>query len=426
MPLNRKRSPIFYGWWVVTACFFISVYTSGVVFYGFTSVFEPLRNEFGWSYAQISLAASLRGLEMGLLAPLVGLLVDRWGPRKLLLCGIILIGLGLMLLSRITSLSMFYGVFFIIAIGSSNCSSTVEYTAVANWFRKKVAVATGIVAAGFGLGGLLIPIVTLLVDKFGWQMAMVIFGVGMWTIGLPLALVVRHRPEQYGYLPDGELTGSAFNNQHEISIKNIELDVSARQAVKSRTFWHIALALMCQALSVSAVVTHVMPYLGSIGLTRTTASLAAMAFPLTSIGGRLGFGWLGDIFNKRRLAAIGFTLTSLGLVFFALFPDAGLWLLVLSILFFGIGWGATVTMSPALLRECFGRSQFGTIHGLTVGVLMVGLITGAPLAGWVFDEWGSYQAIWFILAGVSVAALVTILNTPQFEVRAVPRNHGNG
>ena len=178
---------------------------------------------------------------MGLVASLVGVLVDRWGPRKLLFCGSIIIGLGLMLLSRTTSLGMFYGVFFIIAIGTSNCSSTVKYTAVANWFRKKVAIASGIVAAGFGLGGLLIPIVTTIIDKLEWRMAMVVFGLGMWIVGLPLALLVRHKPEQYGYLPDGEVTSSSVNNEHLVSTQNIEVDITAKQAVKSRAFWYIAL-----------------------------------------------------------------------------------------------------------------------------------------------------------------------------------------
>ncbi len=107
MHVNRNPSRVFYGWWVVGASFFISLYTGGVVFFGFTAVFEPIADEFGWSYAQISLAASIQGLEAGLLAPVTGLLVDRWGPRKLIFGGAIISGLGLILLSRITSLAMF-------------------------------------------------------------------------------------------------------------------------------------------------------------------------------------------------------------------------------------------------------------------------------------------------------------------------------
>ena len=108
MRLNRNRHTIFYGWWIVGACFLIALYVGGTIFYGFTAIFEPIANEFGWSYVQISLAASLRGLEMSLLAPFIGILVDRWGPRKLIFSGAIILGSGFILLSRTSSLGTFY------------------------------------------------------------------------------------------------------------------------------------------------------------------------------------------------------------------------------------------------------------------------------------------------------------------------------
>ena len=129
--MDKKQPKVFYGWWIVGAGFGIAFLESGVVFYGFTAVFEPLADEFGWSYAQISLAMSLRGLESSLLAPLVGILVDRWGTRRLLFGAVVLIGFGLILLSRTNSLFMFYLAFAIVALGVSGSSSTVTTTAVA-------------------------------------------------------------------------------------------------------------------------------------------------------------------------------------------------------------------------------------------------------------------------------------------------------
>ena len=116
MRLNQKPPNIFYGWWIVGACFLISLYTGGAIVFGFTAFFEPIANEFGWSYTQISLAASLRGVELGLLAPIAGLLVDRWGPRRLIFAGSIITSLGLFLVSRTTSLGMFYGGFALVAL----------------------------------------------------------------------------------------------------------------------------------------------------------------------------------------------------------------------------------------------------------------------------------------------------------------------
>ena len=107
---NVNHRKIFYGWWVVGACSSAMLFTAGSIHYGFTAIFEPIATEFGWSYAQVSMASSLRGIEIGLLSPVAGLLVDRWGPRKLIIGGAVITGTGLILLSRITSLGMFYGI----------------------------------------------------------------------------------------------------------------------------------------------------------------------------------------------------------------------------------------------------------------------------------------------------------------------------
>ena len=392
----------------------------GVVFYGFTAIFEPLADEFGWSYAQISLAASLRGLEMGLLAPIVGILVDRWGARRLLLGGVVIASLGLMLLSRTTSLGMFYVAFVVLAMGMSACGLTVLMTAISNWFRKKIGLATGIMICGYGFSGLLVPVIVNLIDVYEWRMAIAILATGMLVLCLPLALLVRHKPEHYGYLPDGIVNSSLMPDDPPISAEGAEANVKARQALRSSTFWHITLAMLCQVLMVNAVITHVMPYLSSIGITRAKSSLIASAIPLTSIGGRLGFGWLGDKTDKKRLMAGASAMTGVGLLCFGLASSGTLWLLVPFLILFGIGYGGNNVLRPSAIRESFGRSNFGAIHGLMVSIMMLGGISGPPLAGWAFDNWGSYQPIWLVLVGLAVVAVVVVATTPPLSSALQP------
>jgi len=422
MPLNLDRKPrrIFYGWWVVVACFFISLYTGGVIFYGFTAIFEPLADEFGWSYAQISLAASLRGLEAGLLAPLVGMIVDRLGPRRLLFSGAIITSLGLILLSRVASLGMFYGAFVVVATGMSVCSGTVLMTAVANWFRKKIGIAMGIMICGYGCSGLLVPVMVNLVDRYEWRMTIAILAIGLLAVCLPLSLLVRHKPEQYGYQPDGAVNEDVKLDDCPLPAESAEVNIKARQALKSRTFWHIALALLCQAMMVSTVVTHVMPYLSSIDIPRARSSIIAMAIPLTSISGRLGLGWLGDRLDKRRVIAAAFAMMCGGLLCFAFTSSKATWLLVLFLILFGIGYGGNNVLRGSVIREFFGRGNFGAIHGLVIGIMMVGSIAGPPLAGWVFDNWGSYQPIWFVFTGLAVAAILLAVTTPPVSATVQP------
>ena len=404
---------MFYGWWIVAASFFIAMYIGGVIFYGFTAFFEPVASDMGWSHTEISFAASLRGLEVGLLAPVIGMLVDRFGPRRLIFSGAIVAALGLLLLSRVNSLIMFYGSFLLIAIGISSCASTVLMTAVANWFRKNVGLASGIVVSGFGFGGLLVPVIVRFIDLYQWRSTMVILAVGMLCTVLPLSLLFRHKPEQYGHLPDGRAEDGVAFDSGSGAPQVIQTDVAAKQALKSSTFWRISLPFTYHIMAVMAIVTHVMPYLSSIGIARSRSSLIATAIPLTSVVGRLGLGSLGDRFDRKRVAACAYALTGLGILCFACAPDHGTWLLVPFLVLFSIGYGGNNALRPSMTREYFGRTSFGTIFGFVIGINMLGSFFGPPAAGWVFDTWGSYQSMWFVLAGLAVAAMVTVLTIPS-------------
>ena len=418
MRFNRKPSRIFYGWWIVVASFLIALYVGGAVFYGFTAIFEPIANEFGWSYTQISFAASLRGLEMGLLAPIIGLFVDRWGPRRLIASGAAIGALGLILLSRTTSLAMFYGAFFLVAMGTSCCTMTVLMTAIANWFRKNVGLASGIALSGFGCGGLLIPVIVGLIDMYDWRITVTILGLGMFAMVLPLSLLFRHKPEQYGSLPDGEVKDAMIPDDGAASAQTVEVSLKAKAALKTRAFWHMAVAYTCHTLILSAIITHVMPYLSSIGVARSRSSLVATIIPLMSIGGRLGLGWLGDRTDKKRVLIAAFAMIGLGMLCFGYASAGGTWLLIPFLVLFGIGYGGSNALRPSLLREYFGRANFGTIFGLIIGINMMGGIIGPTLAGWSFDNWGSYHGIWFVFAGLAIAALTAVFTMPPVRVTA--------
>jgi sugar phosphate permease len=405
---------LFYGWWVLGALFLIWAYISGVVSFGFTSAFKPIAEEFRWSYARVSIAASIRGLEIGLLAPFVGLLLDRIGPRKLIFTGALITGSGLIFLSRIHSLSAFYGAFAVIAIGTSTCIGVLPVTVIGYWFHKRVSLATGIVVCGSATGGILVPIITIVIDTFGWRTAMVVFGAATWLILSSLAIIVRHSPERYGLLPDGEACGDAVEGHGLARLAgNNYKDVSVWRALKTMAFWHIQTGFICHVFAVHAVLTHAMPYLSSIGISRATGSIAAGAIPIMSVAGRLSFGWLGDRQDKRRITAIGIGLTGIGLFGFGFLDRSGAWLLVLVLVLLSIGYGGPVPMIPALLREYFGRSHLGSIVGVSQGLAMLGSITGQPLAGFFFDTYGRYQPVWIAFAAVTVFGALSVLSAPK-------------
>jgi MFS family permease len=389
---------IYYGWWIVTSCFFINLYVGSIVFFSFTAFFEPIHQEFGWSYTQISLASSLRGLEMGILAPLVGILADRLGSRKLLLAGSIIIGVGLLTLSLTRSLAMFYAAFLLIAFGAGGCTSVVTMTVVANWFQKNIGLALGIMASGFGASGLLIPLIVSLIDDFGWRTALVILAFGMWVIGIPLSLVVRDRSES-------SMKEAGSYERNEWLDQGVE--VSFGEAVKSKTFVYLNLAEMIRMIAVTAVVVHLMPYLTTLGFQRSTGGMAAAALPLISILGRFGFGWWGDHYDKRIVLAATFLIIAGGLLAFSMLRDWGM--LVLFLLLFSPGFGGSMVVRGAILREYFGKASFGKMIGIVLGSASIGGILGPTLAGYAFDRLGDYTLVWRLGAAVSVIALVLTL-----------------
>ena len=416
MFFNWKPARIFYGWWIVGAAFLVAFYVGGVVFYGFTAVFEPIANDMGWSYAQISLAASLRGLELGFLAPVTGILTDRLGPRRLIFGGAVITALGLFMISRTTSLATFYGAFALIAIGMSATTLTVLMTAIANWFRLKIGIASAIAMSGFGFSGLMVPLIVRLIEVYDWRTTMIILAAGMLIIVLPLSFVFRHRPEHYGYLPDGRKEVPVTPGINATQPQTAELNIPARHALKAITFWRIALTFVIHAMLVSTVITHIMPYLSSIGINRSRASLVAMILPILSVGGRLSFGWLGDKYGRRHTVAAAFAMMTAGLLFFSYVPAVGLWLLIPFLLLFGVGYGGSTATRPSMVAEYFGRANYGTILGLMVGINAVGAIIGPPLAGWVFDTWDSYQGIWLAYSGLAIVGSLLIFNITPVKI----------
>lgn len=421
MFFNWKPSRIFYGWWIVGAAFLVALYVGGVVFYGFTAIFEPIANEMGWSYTQISLAASLRGLELGLFAPIAGMLTDRLGPRRLIFGGALITALGLFMLSRTTSLATFYGAFALISLGMSATTLTVLMTAIANWFRLKVGIASAIAMSGYGFSGLLVPLIVKLIDTLDWRTTMAILAAGMVALVLPLTFVFRHRPEQYGYQPDGRKDIPISPGASIAEPQTTELHIRTTQALKTATFWRIAATFMVHALLTGTVITHIMPSLSSIGVIRSRASLMAMAVPIISVAGRLGFGWMADKFDRRRIVATSFAMMTAGLLFFGYAQSAGLWLLVPFLFLFGLGYGGSTAVRPSIVSEYFGRANFGSIFGFIVGINAIGAIVGPPVAGWVYDNWGSYQSVWLVYAGLAFVAVLLIFNISRVNI---PRESG--
>jgi len=400
---------VFYGWWVVLATSMIHCWGAGTFFYSFTAFFNPLVEEFGWSYSATSVAASIRSIEGGVASPLVGLAADRFGARRLLLLGSLISGLGFVLFSRIESLWGFYAVFLFLSIGTSFLFPVPGWSAVAGWFIRKRGLALGILSTAIGLGGGLIFVVNTLIAWYGWRTALVVIGVGMWVIGIPCSLAVRHRPEPYGLVPDGEGTapGTGEGGNPTERIPGPEGEFTFREAVRTQAYWGIALAVTISAASVHAVVVHVMPHLISLEFTREKASIAASLIVFVSIVGRFGMGWASNRVDSRKLLACTFVLQALGLILLA--EAKNVWWVAAFVATLGPGYGGAITLRLTVQAEYFGRTAFGAIQGSFMAIMMAGTIASPLLTGVCYDQLGNYRPAWLVMAALHVAAIPFIL-----------------
>jgi len=388
---------IFYGWWIVLATSLIHIWGAGTFYYGFTVFFNPIVDELGWSYAATSFAASLRSVEGGIASPLVGFATDRYGARRLLVLGSILGGLGFILLAQIQTLWSFYLIFIFLSVGSSFLFPVPGWTAVANWFVKKRGMALGALSATMGIAGLVIYLLNWLIGLYGWRQTLVIVGIGMWAIGIPSALVVRTRPEPYGLLPDGDDGVPLKQGQSTVTLsQKSQKEFTAREALKTRAFWTLAILVTLSSAALHAVVVHIMPYLVSIHFSRETAGLTASLLILVSAMGRFVLGWLTSRVDTRYLMAVALLLQALGLL--ALTNVQGLGMAALFVGLFGPGYGGVITLRLTMQAEYFGSKAFGAIQGIMMAILIIGTMASPLLAGYCFDIYGTYRPAWLIMA----------------------------
>ncbi|MDE2900391.1 MAG: MFS transporter [Chloroflexota bacterium] len=424
-----RSSGIFYGWWIVIASMCALVIGSAFYWQGFGVFFLSLQEEFDTNRAAISGAIALSQLEGGMLGPVGGYLVDRFGPRRMMTIGVVTMGAGFILLSTVNSLVMFYVVFLgVISVGMSVGVRVPALVAPANWFVRKRGLAIGISLTGSGFGGLFIPVLGILIATIGWRDTAIVAGLTVWALGIPLAIILRTRPEDHGMLPDGDpprerptpaTTGAGHATASPAAAPDhLEGDYTLRGALRLPVFWFLAVAFGLRQFAVGAISLHVVPFLVDTGRSLEVASTILAATTTASVVGRLGFGWLADRFPPRYIMAVSMVMVGVGALILTN-VGAGWTLLVLYIAVYAVGWGGGAVTMNATRGAYFGRRAFGTISGTMDFVQMFGLVLGPIYAGIVYDVTESYT-IAFMSFAVSAAAsgiLMVFLRPPR---RAAP------
>jgi MFS family permease len=419
---------VFYGWWIVAAGSAIGALNSGLYYYGFGAFFNPLLTEFGWSRAEVSGAFSIAQAEAGLVAPLAGIIIDRFGPKRIVTIGIGLVGIGYFLLPLTNGLMVFYAIFVLISIGASLGTTSLPFmAAISQWFVKRRGTAAGVLMAGFGAGGGLGTFfLGWMITNYHWRLAAIAVGIIFWTVGFPASRLLRGHPEEMGCYPDGDspkpATSTSQTGPGARTSTPTETMITPRQALASSAFWLLTAIFAFRNVASTAVAVHQVPFFmdRSYELEDATALLAYTIW--VSIAGRLFFGWLGDRWDRRWVLVLCNILMGTGTFIMTTIPDRNaapemqsLLLIACFILVFGPAYGGAWPVSIAMVADYFGRRYYATIQGMCSGIGVIGAALGPVLAGYLFDVSHSYI---FALQGF---ALLTFLSIPLFFLVRRPR-----
>jgi sugar phosphate permease len=398
--LLRPRGHVFYGWYIVGAAGSLQMLASLLWMQSYGAYVVLLQDEFGWSKALVAGAFALTRVESGILGPLQGWLADKYGPRAVLRVGTVIFGIGFMLFSQIDTLIGFYVTFALIAVGSSLGGFATVMVSLVNWFNRNRSKAVAISQIGHSLGGFLVPLVILCLEGFGWRTTAFLSGILVLVLGLPAVQFVRHRPSDIGEMPDGDPVALDDDGNERSSVFDASRDFTAREAMRTRSFWLISFGHASALLTVSAVMVHVVPHLTEgLDYSLAQAGLVIALITVFQMTGQLSGGYLGDKLNKQVICIFCMVAHAVGLVLVAYATNFAM-VFAFAVLH-GLAWGTRGPLMVALRADYFGPSSFGTIMGFSSLIVMLGMSTGPIFAGLMADIYGNYELGFMILAAGS-------------------------
>lgn len=400
---------IFYGWWVVLACTLMMYVTVGVGYYGLAVFLRPLQKEHGWSNGVVSGATGLYFVMSGLAAFLSGPIIDRRGPKRFMLAGILITGAGATAVGFVHSIWQLYAAYIVMALAYGMGSAVSVSSMLSKWFIEHRAKAMSVSSTGVSLGGAtLVPIGSALVGHGGLHLAAPVLGVLVVVVALPvLLLMVCAEPRLMGLAPDGRDPSQPLRPQR-LSAAAQYRTWSRGEASRTLPFWAVIVGFALALATQTAVLIHQLSFLqdsDKLG-SRSAAALAVTTTTIGSIVARLLVGMFADNWDKRRLAVFLFLLQ--GTAVFAYTEVHGTVSIYAVALIFGFTIGNVYMMQSLLVAEIFGLVSFGTVYGVVALAGQIGSGVGLVFMGWLHDRSGSYSAPFHTLALVNVVGAAVI------------------
>lgn len=396
-----ERHVRYEGWRVAAA-------SSVGVFVGFSSLFvytfgvflKPIAAEFAWTREAVSIAFGIAALSVALCSPLLGRLLDRGRPRRVIVPSLVIFGTAFASLALLTPrLSHLYLVCAAIGIVGNGTAQMAYSRAVSSWFDTRRGFALSLVMAGGAIGAMVLPpLAQALTDALGWRTACLVLGTAAMAVGVPVALsVVRERP-------------IAVHDTH-----TPRHGATVAEGLRSRVFWLLVFVLFCASIAQNGAIAHMSALLTDRGVPAAGAALALSAMGGASLVGRLATGWLLDRFYAGGVSCVLLIMAGAGTLLLSQAESLPAGLAAAALIGFGMGGEADVT--PYVLAKYLGLRAFSTLYGLTWTAYAIAGATGPVLMGRAFDVTGSYETLLAVLAGVTLASAFVMLLLPRDTYR---------
>jgi MFS family permease len=404
----RPEGHVFFGWYIVAAAAGVQMLAGMLWMQSYGAYMVLLQEGFGWSKTLVAGAFALTRVESGILGPLQGWLADRFGPRLVLQIGTLVFGAGFILFSRVDSLLSFYLTFILVALGASLGGFATLMVSLVHWFNRHRAKAVAASQIGYSLGGLSVPIVILALEAYGWRVTALASGVLVLVLGLPLVSVVRHRPETSADVVDGIRGDETEGDVARGGAHRGQPDFSAREAMRTSSFWLISVGHALALLTVSSMMVHLIPHLTeSFDYSLALAGGVVALMTGFQMLGQIFGGYLGDRIDKRLICTACMAAHAIGLL---LVTFATSWVMVVGFaVLHGLAWGTRGPLMVAIRADYFGAASFGTIMGFSSLIVMFGMSGGPIIAGVMADMTGNYTAAFTVIACVSALGSLCFL-----------------
>lgn len=398
-----RRLPFFYGW-IIVAVTFVCFAVGYATWQSFSIFYVAILNEFGWSRAATAATFSVFTIVYGLYSPIAGGLTDRFGPRKVLPLGALVLGAGLLLTTRLSSLWEFYLLFGVVtALGLSSFGTVPTFTVLNNWFAKKRGMAGGLATAGIGFGTLLfVPILQGIINNYGWRTAYTVLAIAVMVV-VPSTVILfqRHRPQDLGLLPDGDRpealpaaspSGPKASDALVVDKEWASREWTLKSAMRTRRFWLISVARSLELLCLQVYLTHQAAFFVDAGFDKLVAASVVGAVGIVGSCGKILWGTVSDRIGRELTYTLAFSAGTVGVAtILSIHAGSPLWTLYAYGVSYGLCYGVSAVITPVLSADIFQGKRYGSILGGIYVIGNLGSASGSFLGGYIFDVTGSYR-----------------------------------